>query len=138
MRHCFHRILSLRFMQLVGTTELCGCFPVPCPKTKVQNGDNNRKFRPDESLVPTKVLQDHIPDIVCSTRMLVAQLISWSSGKRKTDDACKRQLSCNSLGWTFLWHVNTELLRAATVLRDWLHCLRNAPELSQILLTQAG
>ena len=61
---------------------------------KVQNGDNNRKLTADENLVPTPLLRDCIPEIVCSTEMLAAQLISWIDGKRRSEDASRKLLGC--------------------------------------------
>ena len=59
--------------------------------SKVQAAVGNRKEQRDDAMISASLLAT-IPDTVCSTSMLTAQLVNWTINMRKQDAHAARSL----------------------------------------------
>ena len=89
----FYNIPGFPTDQLQTTEMLNGhklsCIPfLNSWSAKVQTAKQKRKEILDPRLVETSLLKEFIPDTVSSTTMLAAQLVAWSTGRRKSDADC--------------------------------------------------
>ena len=70
----------------------------PVPKIYLQSAKNNRQEILDHQLVPDEILRQFVPEIVSSTTMLIAQLVSWMTSVRKKDVQAFRTLDIHNFG----------------------------------------
>ena len=59
---------------------------------EVHSQQKRRQFKGDTTLIAEEVLQNCVAEIVSPTPMVLAQLVSWTTGLRREPNACKKKL----------------------------------------------